>query len=442
MTVTGPTREQQPTRSIPAVHESWLPREHSLYRPRHGTQRLAVICALVFFFLPGALLIVAGPSQVNENRRLAEFPSLANGWGFLTGLSPWANDHLAFKSQAIDASDFISRNIFGEPPRFNRDVQAPAAGPVAPPPPPPKPSDPDLEPDPQQRGAFPQVLEGRSGWLYLGFDSQGKCQPSQSLDEIVANLRRLRQAVEQSGRKFTLVVAPDKSTMVPDYLPRNYGGKECSAKARTQFWSRMVTELGIVDLRPALQGEAVRLGRPAYFQLDTHWTFSGGLTMTRAIADRIEPGRSSTWQVTDGLDWSGPADLPTLLGSSGQNSTNRYRLAPDGRGDRANWINTDFRSPLTYQSTAVDGMVTQRTAMIADSYTQFASGYLAATFSQISITHVEALIKDTQGVADRLAGADTVVVEIVERHLSAGVSPITNPAYVDTLAATLAARPR
>jgi hypothetical protein len=238
-----------------------------------------------------------------------------------------------------------------------------------------------------------------------------------------------------------LVVAPDKSTVVPDYLPRNYGGKECSATARTQFWSRMVTDLGVVDLRPSLQGETVRLGRPPYFQLDTHWTFAGGLTMTKAIADRVEPGRSSSWQILDGPTWTGPADLPTLLGSTGQNSANRYRLAPDGRGDRTNWINTDFRSPLTFQSTAVDGMLTQRTAMIADSYTQFASGYLAATFSQISITHVEALLKDTKGVADRLANADTVVIEIVERHLSAGVSPITNPAYVDQLVATLAARP-
>jgi alginate O-acetyltransferase complex protein AlgJ len=437
VTVTGPPR------SIPPVHESWLPREHSLYRPRHGTQRLALACALVFFFLPGLLLVVAGPSQTNENRRLAGFPSIADGWGFLTGLDPWASDHLAFKSQALDVSNWISRGIFGEPPRFNRDVQGPVAGPVAPQPPPPRPANPnpDLEPDPQQTGVFPQVLEGRSGWLYLGFDSQGKCQPSQSLDEIVANLQRLRQGVEQSGRKFVLVVAPDKSTVVPDYLPRNFGGKECAAKARTQFWSRMVTELGVVDLRPALQGEAVRIGRPTYFQQDTHWTFAGGLTMTRAIADRIQPGRSDRWRVTDGPRWTGPADLPTLLGSSGENDTNRYLLAPDGNGDRTKWINSDFRTPLSFQSSPVDGMLTTRTAMIADSYTQFASGYLAATFSEISITHVESLMKDTQGVADRLANAETVVVEVVERHLSAGVSPITNPAYLNPILATLAARP-
>ncbi|HEV2780600.1 MAG TPA: hypothetical protein VGX25_14515 [Actinophytocola sp.] len=424
------------------MHESWLPREHSLYRPRHGTQRLALVCALVFFFLPGISVILFGPSNANENRRPNEFPSPADGWAFFTQLGPWANDHLAYKSGAVALSDWISRHVFGEPPRFDRNVQVPAPGPIAPPPPPPtKTPDPGEAPDRRPTGGFPQVIEGRDGWLYLGFDTQGKCQPSQSMDEIVANLKRLRQAVEGSGRTFVLAVAPDKSTMVPEYLPSRYGGKECAAKVGAQFWGRLTTEVGLLDLRAPLRDESIRLGRPVYFQQDTHWMFDGGLTMTRALADRVQPGRTSSWRVLPGSTWQGNADLPTLIGTSGQNSAMRYRLAPDGRDDRTNWINSDFRTPLIYQSAPVDGMVTKRVAMIADSYTQFATGFLAATFADISITHVERLNTDAQGMANRMADADTVVVEVVERHLAAGVSPITNPAYLDTISATLAARP-
>jgi hypothetical protein len=86
-------------------------------------------------------------------------------------------------------------------------------------------------------------------------------------------------------------------------------------------------------------------------------------------------------------------------------------------------------------------MITDKTAMIADSYTQFANGYLAATFSDLSITHVEDLLKDSKGMADRLVGAHTVVVEVVERHLAAGVSPITNPDDLNPIVSTLAAHP-
>jgi alginate O-acetyltransferase complex protein AlgJ len=424
------------------VHESWLPREHSLYRPRHGSQRIALICALVFFFGPMAAWVVAGPSETNENRARNGFPSLADGWAFFTGLSPWANDQLAFKADAVDAANFVSRHLFGEPAPFDRNVQVPAPGPVAPPPTPQAPGpDPSQEPGHQPSSGFPQVIEGRSGWLYLGYDMQGKCQPSQSLDQIVGNLQRLRQAVEQSGRRLVLVVAPDKSTVVPEYLPSSYGGKDCANQLRPLFWSRLAREVGVLDLRASLQGDASRLGRPDYFQLDTHWTFTGALTMTRALVDRIEPGRTSSWRELPGVRWSGNADLPTLIGTTGRNETTRPGLAPDGGADRTSEIASDFRTPLVLRSDPVRGMVTTKTAMIADSYTQFASGYLAASFADLSITHVEVLLRDAQGVADRLAGAETVVVEVVERHLAAGVSPITNPGYLDTIVATLAAHP-
>ncbi|MFL6142717.1 MAG: alginate O-acetyltransferase AlgX-related protein [Labedaea sp.] len=427
--------------SLPTVHESWLPREHTLYRPRHGGQRVALTCAVVFFTIPLLTLVLFGPSQANENRRPNPFPGIAAGWGFFTGLSPWADDHISFKAQSVQVSDFLSRNVFGEPPRYDRNDRLPAPGPVAPPvPSSPRPSEPRPQTAPPAAG-FSSVVEGRDGWLYLGFDIQGKCQPSQSMDEVVANLIRLRQAVERSGRKFALVIAPNKTTMVPENMPSSYGGKECAASATRHFWDRMTNEVGIVDLRPALNDESVRARRPLYFRQDTHWMFDGGLIMTRALADRLQPGQSSTWRVLPGPVLTFPADLPTLIGASGQDTAMRYRFAPDGNGDRTNWINTDFRTPLTLQSSPVTGMVTVKTAMLADSYTQFASGYLAGSFANISITHVEDLGKDPGGVANRLADADAVVVEVVERHVVAGVSPITNPAYLNPIISALAARP-
>src|ERR1700754_2012621 len=94
-----------------------------------------------------------------------------------------------------------------------RDGQSPARGPagrVAPP----DPSEEDRER--VREAGFPRVIEGSKGWLYLGYDMLGACLPEQPLDDVIGSLKRLRDAVESSGRKFVLIVAPDKSTMVPE----------------------------------------------------------------------------------------------------------------------------------------------------------------------------------------------------------------------------------
>jgi alginate O-acetyltransferase complex protein AlgJ len=437
--------QQAESPALPPVHESWLPKEHSLYRPRHGTQTFSLISAMIFFLVPVLALAVLGPSETTENRRRADFPSVTGGWQFFGGLSPWANDHLAFKAGAINVVDFVSREIFGERPDLGRDTQRPV-GPVAPPPPPPtttRTGPPDSKDrDTKATSGYQSVVEGRDDWLYLGFDIQGKCEPSQTQDEMLARLRALRTAVEQSGRKFVLVIAPDKTTVEPFYLPKDYTGKACAAQASDKFWKSMTVEPGVVDLRGAIREESNRLNRPLYFPQDTHWTFEGALLMTRILADHLKPGTSDPWKVLPGPEWKGAADLPNLIGSSGENRTTQPGLAIEGDDNRANWINGDFRTTLTFQRHLTPGMVGGKVAMLADSYTRFATGYLAAAFGDISITHVEQLTKDSQAVADRLAAADTVVIEVVERHLAAGVSPVTNPLFVERMAATVTARPR
>ena len=96
------------TTELPPVHEAWLPREHSLHRPRHGKRQLtALISALVFLATP-TLMWVAGmrPSEI-ENHELASFPGVGDGWGLFTGLEGWATDNLVFREEAISTADLF-----------------------------------------------------------------------------------------------------------------------------------------------------------------------------------------------------------------------------------------------------------------------------------------------------------------------------------------------
>jgi alginate O-acetyltransferase complex protein AlgJ len=434
---------EQPARSLPPVHEAWLPREHSLHRPRHGQrQTTALVSAGVFFCIPLLLFIFGVRPEAIENRKPAEFPSAGDGWGFFTGLNPWATDNLPLRDVAIHAHGDISEGLFGEVPNFD-GPQQPAAGPVAPPPPTLElPSDAGT-PNSSDLGTdgFPTVIQGRDNWMYFGFDTKGKCQAAQTLNDIMANVTRLKAAVEASGRTFVLAVAPDKTTMVPEHLPSSYAGKACSAAPRTTFWRRAITELNIVDLRVPLNQQADRIREPVYFPQDSHWTFAGGLTMTKEVAERIQPGVSLPWRTKKGVEWNSQADLPRLIGRTAASKTNRFELAPDGGSDRSDYVASDFQTPLVFRTNSGMGKIGTKAAMVADSFSQFASPFIGAVFSDISITHVGQFAKDAKPVADRLADAKVVIFEIVERNLSAGTSPISDPEIVDLIANTMAARP-
>src|SRR4030081_2058162 len=103
-------------RGLPPTPESWLPTEHSLYRPRHSRrQRTALTCALVFFLAPTLAFVSGVRAQPFENRPLHQFPSLSGGWGFFTGLANWATDHLTLRQAGVQAANGISTGVFSDP---------------------------------------------------------------------------------------------------------------------------------------------------------------------------------------------------------------------------------------------------------------------------------------------------------------------------------------
>lgn len=420
------------------LHESWLPDAHPLYRPRHSKhQRSALVAAAVFFLVPLLAFVFGARPQQFENRPLTGFPSIADGWGFFTGLSAWATDHLAFRQAGVLAEDEISRRVFGElAPRSNNDSGSPfgpiggqaGAG-----------GQPELQED-----DFPPVVQGKDGWLYLGQDVSYKCLPERSLDEVVAALNRLRSVVEASGRTFELVVPPDKSTMVPDKMPDTYAGQQCRQEMTAKFWPRATAETGAIDLRPALDTRSARIGRELYDPNDTHWTYDGGMVMTYALADAVQPGVTASWEVRKSRRVPWPADIPPLLGRKVQRTMQTYALAPDGRTDRARYAASDFRVPLKLpqRGKPVRGEVAASMGMIADSFTQFASPFLGAAFRDVSIVHPETLATDAARYArELLADKKVIVLELAERTASGGHSPIFRPEVIDAIGRELSNRP-
>ncbi|HEX2289737.1 MAG TPA: hypothetical protein VHH53_05980 [Pseudonocardiaceae bacterium] len=406
------------------------PRQHPERRPCRGGRRFtALLCAVMFFLSPTIALSLGAQAARFENRPLAAFGDPRDGWPWLAGLPAWAADNLPFRDGAVRMAEAVSRNLFSEPARLPVPAVQSPVGPRA------------MAPIMPAAHAFPSVIEGRDGWLYLGADVSGACLPSRSLDDTLDSLRRIRGVVESSGRQFVLVVAPDKTTMVPEYLPAEYVGRDCSAQARGEFWRRVVAEAGAIDLRPALAEIARRKASPVYYPADTHWSQEGGLAMTYAVADRIASGITQSWQIAPAGSIPWPDDISPLIGRSGERAIPTYSLAPAGLPDRTRPVISDFRVPLHLSSAPAAGTVDRPVRMIADSFTQFASRYLAATFTNITVVHPDTAAAAPWSAGELLAGGDVVVLEVAERNLLSGKSPILLHPVITEIGSQLASRP-
>lgn len=371
-------------------------------------------------------------AQAFENKALNEFPSPVSGWGFFTELSGWATDHLPLRQSGVEAANWISESIFREHLWFERPA---GGGPIG------------IERDDAPAPRYPDVIYGRDGWLYIGEDVSNKCLPSMNLDAVVDAVNRLRRAVESSGRRFELVVAPDKSTMAPEFLPDDYAGRDCAKSLTARFWSSAVSEIGAIDLRQTLQAIERRESKRLYDPTDTHWSYEGGIAMTYAIAERLEPGVTSSWVTSKGKIQGWPADLAQFVGKPENRRLQTYHLAPDGEKDRTRYVASDFRDPLRLRkpdsSRARQGTLETNTGMIADSFTQFGSPFLAAAFDDVVIVHPETVAQDATRVAtELLVDRDTIVIELAERNIAGGTSPLLRASVIDSLEAVLLRNPR
>jgi alginate O-acetyltransferase complex protein AlgJ len=252
--------------------------------------------------------------------------------------------------------------------------------------------------------------------------------------------------VESSGRQFVLVVAPDKSTMAPEHLPANFVGKACWQQATNAFWARIDSQPDMLDVRPALRAAAAQSGQSLYDQIDTHWSYQGGVVLTYALADKIEPGTTDGWVTLPTTQATWPADIPPLLGEQGNRHMLKYRLEPDGYTDRTNYVGSDFRTPLQLVeppgTPTLPGQVTTPVGMIADSFAEFASPFLAAAFTNLTIVHPDTVADDPPAEArTQLADKRVIVLELAEREVAGGDSPILRPSVISAIGAALEAAP-
>ncbi len=276
-------------------------------RPRRS--RVVVfplIGAILLFGSPAIGFVLGDRATPIDNRPLAEFPTLNEGWKFLPKFQAWSNDYLPLRAQAVRADTTIAQALFGETPRFatgGTSLGVAGVGAGAP--------TPDSSAKSSSGVKYPQVLTGKDGWLFYGSDVEAPCTPKESLATIMKGFQTLSDAATKSGRKLVIVIAPDKSSAHPELMPDSYPGKACMAKQKTAFWKATSTLKGVTLLDPklALASFEKQSGRPAWRKLDSQWAPEGAAVFATELAKALQPSL---------LGSTSPATLPRCLGTRGR----------------------------------------------------------------------------------------------------------------------------
>jgi len=140
------------------------------------------------------------------------------------------------------------------------------------------------------------VLEGKDHWLFLAqenpqlnviYDYRSIAPLTKAqLDTWTAIFTARRDWLASQGIRYMMVVAPNKASIYPEYIPDRFNRSREDSKL--DQLAKALTDAGIdfVDLRQPLK-EAKTKGL-SYYRTDSHWTPFGAFWAYRYLAERLK----------------------------------------------------------------------------------------------------------------------------------------------------------
>lgn len=251
------------------------------------------------------------------------------------------------------------------------------------------------------------VVLGKDGWLYFGdtLDDYTGANPMSEREIFSAarNLVLIQEFCERQGAQFLFVIAPNKNSLYPEYMP------DLTISGQKHDAQRLLEQLAIqrvpcVDLFSLFRSQEETL----YFTQDSHWNSKGAALAADAIHQALECP-TSYFQQPFVPEASHLSDLYAMLYPTGT-----WRETDQTYGGELSFAyDAPFRSPNDMTIQTFGGRFAGSLLMFRDSFGMLLYPYMADNCQR-------ALFSRSMPYKMELAAqqeADFVVAELVERNL-------------------------
>ena len=327
------------------------------------------------------------PTKVNiGNQALPDLPKAMTddgriNTGYLQELSDWYDGRFAFRPEIIAVNSALYEKLFSE-------------------------------------SSSDEIIVGSDDWLYYSAtldDFQHRNPISERmLFNIAHNVALMQEYAEGQGVKFLFTIAPNKNSLYPDKMPDRYriAVEDKSDVERLVPWLKE-EEVNYLDLFGLFEESDDVL----YYKRDSHWTEDGAILVYQKLLEKI--GRDGISFPETPASYTGVnGDLDKMLYPTGGISEDKKVYLSDASWyyiGEADDVEDDYIE--TEQSYGKGSLL-----MYRDSFGNSMLPYMAETFGKAAFSKIVPYDMDDL----YFTGADTMIIERVERHLPTlgNVAPI------------------
>ncbi|MCR5781759.1 MAG: hypothetical protein K6G90_03370 [Clostridia bacterium] len=339
--------------------------------------RIFIVFFILVCALPAALAPVLRAGSTKE--QLSRFPAFIEdgkyNFEFFREFDTWFSEHFALRAQLVTARSKILAKVL-------------------------------------HTSSDADVILGSDGMLYYTPTADDYLHTEMLSDtairNVAHNIRLLNAWCDANGADFVFTMAPDKPTIYPESMPKNY--IPASTPNNTERLKAELEGDGIYcDLIATLQAVKESITEPVYYKTDSHWNAIGAMAARNALVNMLpDNGRRD---IFDSVTWDKRPDHEGDLAQM---------LYPgDVPPDYAYYPDCDF----TYTTqgaymglddyiidTVCDG-VNGALLMFRDSFGEALIPFMAETFGKAQFSRL--LPYDLTAAGDY----DAVVIEMGERNL-------------------------